>query len=65
MSVAENDEMEGASPSVARFIFNKIKQPKEWVDIAGGHFGLLYYPSDLFEKSSSAQIDFLRKYVHN
>ena len=63
MVVAENDEMKGANPEVARHIFEAIAQPKEWVDIGGGHFGLLYYPSDLFDQSSQAQIEFLNKYL--
>lgn len=63
MLVATNDEMTGASPSVAKEVFEMIQQPKEWVDIDGGHFGLLYYPSDLFNKSSEAQIAFLKKHL--
>ena len=63
MVVAINDEMTGASPEVTKAVFEMIKQPKEWVDIDGGHFGLLYYPSVLFDKSSKAQIEFLNKYL--
>jgi cephalosporin-C deacetylase-like acetyl esterase len=62
MVVAANDEMSGANPDVTRVIFDMITQPKEWVDIDGGHFGLLYYPSPIFDKSSQAQIDFLNKH---
>jgi len=63
MIVATNDEMDGANPEVTYEIFKMIKQPKEWVDIDGGHFGLLHYPGALFDKSSKAQIDFLNKYL--
>jgi len=63
MVVATNDEMNGANPEVTQYVFNNINQPKEWVDIDGGHFGLLYYPSPLFDKSSKSQIDFLNKYL--
>lgn len=63
MVVAMNDEMTGASPEVTKDVFEMIKQPKEWVDIDGGHFGLLHYPSAMFDKSSKAQIDFLIKYL--
>ena len=63
MVVAENDEMYGANPEVAYEVFEMIKQPKEWVDIDGGHFGLLHYPSTLFDKSSAEQIKFLHKYI--
>lgn len=62
MIVATNDEMNGANPAVTKHVYNDIDQPKEWVDIDGGHFGLLYYPSEMFEKSSKAQIDFLNRY---
>ncbi len=63
MVVATNDEMNGANPIVTQFVYNNITQPKEWVDIDGGHFGLLYYPSSIFDKSSNAQIAFLNKYL--
>lgn len=63
MIVATNDEMNGANPKVTKYVFNNITQPKEWVNIDGGHFGLLYHPSDLFNQSSQAQIDFLKKYL--
>jgi len=59
MVVATKDEMTGASPEITKEVYEMIKQPKEWVDMTGGHFGLLHYPSDLFNKSSSVQIDFL------
>lgn len=61
MVVATNDEVNGANPEVTKHVYNNINQPKEWVDIDGGHFGLLYYPSVLFDKSSKSQIDFLRR----
>ena len=64
MVVATNDEMNGANPKVTRAVYNTITQPKEWVDIDGGHFGLLYYPSELFEKSSNVQIDFLKRNLY-
>lgn len=61
MIVAKNDEMTGASPEVTRELFQRIDQPKKWVYISGGHFGLLYYPSILFEESIRAQIKFLQE----
>ena len=63
MVVATNDEMNGANNNVTEEVFKMIKQPKELVEIDGGHFGLLYYPSSIFDKSSKAQIDFLNKYL--
>lgn len=63
MVVATNDEMEGASNKVTSEVFKMIKQPKKLIEIDGGHFGLLHYPSSIFDKSSKAQIDFLIKYL--
>ena len=57
--VSPQDEMPGAVPSVARDVYEKIKGPKEWSEIEGGHFGLVYYPSIDFDRSSSRQADFL------
>lgn len=63
MIVATNDEMEYSNDKVTLEVYKRITKPKEWVDIDGGHFGLLYYPSEVFNKSSKAQIDFLNKYL--
>tara|TARA_R110000787_G_scaffold96415_6_gene199809 strand:- start:567 stop:1136 length:570 start_codon:yes stop_codon:yes gene_type:complete len=63
MIVAEDDEMEDANSQVSYEIFETIQQPKELVLIDGGHFGLLHYPSTLFNKSSKAQIKFLKNYL--
>jgi cephalosporin-C deacetylase-like acetyl esterase len=61
MVVATNDEMKGANTKVTAHVYKTITQPKEWIDIDGGHFGLLYYPSIMFDKSSKAQIEFLKR----
>jgi cephalosporin-C deacetylase-like acetyl esterase len=62
MVVAKGDEMEGASPTVSGYIYSSISQPKKWVDIDGGHFGLLYHPSEQFDKASQVQVEFLNKH---
>ncbi|WCO00274.1 alpha/beta hydrolase [Psychroserpens ponticola] len=62
MVVANNDEMEGSSNEVTNRIFKMIKKPKELIEVDGGHFGLLHYPSSIFDKSSQVQVDFLNKY---
>lgn len=64
MVVATNDEMDGASNEVTNEVFKMIEKPKELVEIDGGHFGLLQYPSSIFDKSSQAQIDFLNKHFN-
>jgi uncharacterized protein len=60
MMVAPRDEMPHANPEVSRQAFDLIPGEKEWYEIGGGHFGLLYHPSDLFDEASSVQADFLR-----
>ena len=61
--VAHEDEMPGANSNIARMVFDFAPQPKKLVEIDGGHFGLVYYPSPLFEQASKAQQDFLERYL--
>jgi hypothetical protein len=63
MQVATFDEMPGAVPAVARGVFAALGGPKELAEIDGGHFGLLHYPSQLFDEASSAQRDFLLRHL--
>lgn len=60
MMVAPEDEMVHANYEVARFAYDLMPEPKEWYDIRDGHFGLLYYPGEVFEEASRKQIDFLQ-----
>lgn len=60
MMVAYEDEMPGANSNVARAIYELAPQPKELVEIDGGHFGLLYYPGPLFDQASKVQLNFLK-----
>ena len=60
MMVSPQDEMRGANPKVARLAYESIPEPKEWMEIEGGHFGLLYHPSELFDQASRAQCRFLK-----
>jgi pimeloyl-ACP methyl ester carboxylesterase len=63
LMVAPDDEMVHANYTVARDAFELIPGPKQWYDIAGGHFGLLYYPSELFDEASRVQTEFLKKWL--
>jgi len=54
-----NDEMVHCNPEVTQAVFNLMRCRKEWADIDGGHFGLLYYPSGIFEEASARQCAFL------
>ena len=63
LMVAPDDEMVHANYSVARQAYELLSGPKQWHDIAGGHFGLLYYPSELFEEASRVQIQFCIRWL--
>jgi hypothetical protein len=52
-----------ANYSVARQAYDLIPGPKQWYDIPGGHFGLLYCPSELFDEASRVQTEFLKKWL--
>jgi dienelactone hydrolase len=58
--VAPEDEMVHANYQVTRSAFDLIPTHKEWYDIADGHFGLIYHPSDRFDEASQKQATFLR-----
>lgn len=61
--VSPQDEMSGAVPEVSRNAFDNIRAEKEWVEIDGGHFGLLFFPSPEFEHASSVQARFVARYL--
>jgi len=61
--VSPEDEMPRSDPAVARDAYERLSGSKEWVEIPGGHFGLLYYPSETFDRSSSAQSQFLAEHL--
>ena len=62
MVIAQEDEMPGANSAVARAVFDLAPGPKQKVEIDGGHFGLLHYPSALFDQASQAELGFLSRY---
>ncbi len=61
MMVAPEDEMAHADYGVARTAYELMPDPKEWYDIAGGHFGLLYHPGPLFDEATGIQSEFLTR----
>ncbi len=63
LMVAPKDEMVHANYSVARQAYELMPARKQWHDIAGGHFGLLYYPSALFDEASRVQAEFLQRHL--
>jgi hypothetical protein len=63
MVVAPADEMVHADPATARSAFELLAGPKQWESIDGGHFGLLHHPSELFDRASEVQADFLTRHL--
>lgn len=63
LMVAPEDEMVHANYAVSRQAYELLAGPKQWHDIAGGHFGLLYYPSELFDEASRVQAQFLNRWL--
>jgi alpha-beta hydrolase superfamily lysophospholipase len=57
------DEMGGCNPAITRMAFEVAPGPKELFETAGGHFGMLYHPSPLFDAAASAQREFLFRYL--
>ncbi|MCE7735259.1 MAG: hypothetical protein GPJ54_10305 [Candidatus Heimdallarchaeota archaeon] len=64
MLVSPDDEMPGAEAEISQLVFNLVQGPKEWVDLEGGHFGIIYFPSEEFDKASKVQVNFLKKYFY-
>jgi uncharacterized protein len=63
MMVAPADEMVHANPDISREAFALLPGEKDWYDLDGGHFGLLYHPSDLFDQASKVQAEYLTKHL--
>ncbi|MEM9357077.1 MAG: alpha/beta fold hydrolase [Pseudomonadota bacterium] len=58
--ISLTDEMENANPEVMRSAIESIPGDKEIVEIDGGHFELLFYPSETFQLVANKQCGFLR-----
>ena len=61
MMIGTADEMVHCSVEAQKAVFDLIPGEKEFIEIPGGHFGLLWHPSEEFEAAASAQIAFLNK----
>ncbi|MDE2061834.1 MAG: alpha/beta hydrolase [Bradyrhizobium sp.] len=59
LMAGRNDEMVHCNPDVTSAVFGLMRCRKQWADIDGGHFGLLYCPGEIFEQASAAQCAFL------
>ena len=60
-TMSPDDEMPGAVSAVARAVFERLRGPKELLEVDGGHFGIIEYPSALFDEASEAQATFLTR----
>jgi pimeloyl-ACP methyl ester carboxylesterase len=60
-AMSPDDEMPGAVSEVTRAVFDRISGPKELVEVDGGHFGIIEYPSAAFERASQAQAAWLTR----
>ncbi len=61
LMAAPADEMVHANVGVTRHAYDRLAGPKRWVDIEGGHFGLLYHPSPRFDEAAGIQAAFLQQ----
>jgi len=64
MIVAYDDEMPYVSSDVARHVYQMAPQPKKLHEIDGGHFGMVHYPSALFDEASKVQVEFLKEHFN-
>ena len=60
-AMSPDDEMPGAVSDVTRAVFDRIPGPAELVEVEGGHFGILEYPSAAFDRAVDTQADFLSR----
>jgi uncharacterized protein len=63
MLIAHDDEMPGAETNISTKVFEAAPEPKKLIELDGGHFGLLHYPSPLFDLASNRQRVFLERYL--
>lgn len=61
MMVGRNDEMAGCNRTVQEAVFERISAPKSFLEIEGGHFGLLWSPGPHFDQAAAQQTKFLRE----
>lgn len=61
MMIGRNDEMVHCNPEMQRAVFERIAGEKEFVEIEGGHFGLLWNPGTQFDEALNRQIEFLTR----
>jgi uncharacterized protein len=60
--IAPDDEMPGSRPAVSLDAYRRAPGA-ELMEIGGGHFGLLHYPSVAFDRAAGVQRDFLIRHL--
>lgn len=60
-AMSPDDEMPGAASVVAKAVFERLAGPKELIEVDGGHFGIVEYPSAAFDLASEAQAAWLMR----
>ncbi len=60
-AMSPDDEMPGAVSDVTRAVFDRIPVTAELVEVEGGHFGILEYPSAAFDRAVDTQADYLSR----
>ncbi len=61
--IAKDDEMEGANSEVSRAVFALAPEPKQLIEMDGGHFGVLEHPSSLVDEALDGQQVFLVRHL--
>jgi len=57
--MSPEDESPFAVSAVARAVIDRLTGPRELVEVDGGHFGIIEYPSAAFGFASEAQAEWL------
>lgn len=61
--VGQDDEMVHCNPAIQRAVYDALAGPRDWMDIPGGHFGLIWHPGPIFDQAVAGQLAFLRGHV--
>ena len=59
--MSPRDEMPAARSDVVRALISLVPGPTEVVEVEGGHFGIIDYPSAAFDHASAAESAFLTR----
>ena len=63
MIAGRDDEMAHCNRTVQELIFRQIAATKDFFEVEGGHFGLLWAPGPIFKRAVERQIAFLHDWL--